>query len=284
MSTEITKHILQQDNVAKKVAEIMGNEMKSRTFLTSAMSVIQSNELLRKADQPSIYQAVMMAVTLDLPITPSLGYAHIVPFGGKAQFQLGWKGAVQLCWRSGQFKTISSTEIYEGQLAEENPLTGFVFDWKAKTSDKIIGYAGYFELLNGANKTFYMTTEQVEKHAKKFSQTYKKGFGVWKDQFDEMAKKTVLKLLLQKYAPMSIEMQRAFIADQSIVNDYESNDVSHNDNYTDITSLNEDKEKERCVAHILTFTTKAQCDEFETTAIAAECGGELDAHRKTLKA
>lgn len=224
------QHILKTDAVANKISELMGNKQKSKAFLTSALSVIQSNELLKKADELSVYQSVMTAVTLDLPINPNLGFAYIVPYKGKAQFQIGYKGLIQLCWRSGNFKTISSTEIFEGQLVEENPLTGFQFDWKAKTSEKVIGYAAYFELLNGASKTFYMPKENVEKHAKKYSQSYKKGFGVWSDDFDSMAKKTVLKLLLSRYAPMTIEMQTAAMADQAVVEDFENQKYNYDDN------------------------------------------------------
>lgn len=222
--------ILQNPKTAEKIEQIMGNKKKTNQFLTSALSVLSSNELLKKADQTSIYQSVMTAVTLDLPINPNLGFAYIVPYKGKAQFQIGYKGLIQLCWRSGNFKTISSTEVYEGQLIEENPLTGFKFDWSAKKSDKVIGYASYFELINGASKTFYMTKEAVNNHAKKFSQSYKKGFGVWADDFDSMAKKTVLKLLLSRYAPMSIELQKATILDQAVVKDFENEEVEYIDN------------------------------------------------------
>lgn len=222
--------ILQNPKTQEKIQEVLGDQTKSRQFLTSALSVINSNELLKKADQTSIYHSVMTAVTLDLPINPNLGFAYIVPYKGKAQFQIGYKGLIQLCWRSGNFKTISSTEVYEGQLIEENPLTGFTFDWSAKTSEKIIGYASYFELLNGASKTLYMTKENVNKHAKKFSQSFKKGFGVWKDDFDSMAKKTVLKLLLSRYAPMTIEMQKATTLDQSVVKNFETDEAEYIDN------------------------------------------------------
>jgi recombination protein RecT len=227
---QVPTHILKRPDVEQKISELLGDQKKSRAFLTSALSVIQSNKLLKEADQTSIYQACMTAVTLDLPINPNLGYAYIVPYKGQAQFQIGYKGLIQLCWRSGQFKTISSTEVYEGQLVEQNPLTGFLFDWDKKSSDKVIGYAAYFELMNGANKTFYMTTKDVEAHAKKYSQSYKKGFGVWKDDFDSMARKTVLKLLLSKYAPMSVEMQKATLADQAVVNNFESDDYQYADN------------------------------------------------------
>ena len=136
-----------------------------------------------------------------------------------AQFQIGYKGLIQLALRSGQFKNISVCEIYEGQIVSENPLKGYEFDFSKKTSEKVIGYAAYFGLLNGFEKTEYMSKEKAEIHGKKYSQTYKKGFGQWADDFDGMAKKTVLKLTLSKYAPLSVEMQRAIEFDQAVSND-----------------------------------------------------------------
>ncbi len=154
---------------------------------------------------------------------------------------------MQLALRSGQFKTISYTEVYEGQLVSENPLTGFEFDFTKKISEKVIGYASYFKLLNGFESTYFMSTEQVNKHAMKYSQTYKLGYGQWKDDFDAMAKKTVLKLNLSKFAPLSVEMQNAIQADQAVIKDAETMDVSYTDN-TDakLVTINiEDKETER---------------------------------------
>lgn len=232
MSNKVTKprHILKDERVQQKIEEIFGDVKKTKAFLTSALSVINANSILKSADETSIYQAVMTAATLNLPINPNLGYAYLVPYKGAAQFQIGYKGFIQLCWRSGQFKTIAATEIYEGQLVSENTLTGFVFDFGAKKSEKVIGYAAYFELINGGNKTLYMSKSKAEIHAKKYSQTYKNGKGVWVSDFDEMAKKTVLKLLLNKYAPMSVEMQQGVTVDQAVINDYENMEVDYIDN------------------------------------------------------
>jgi recombination protein RecT len=153
---------------------------------------------------------------------------------------------IQFALRSGQFKTISVTEVYAGQLVEENPLTGFEFDWKKKESNEVIGYAAYFSLINGFEKTLYASKEQVQAHSLKFSQTAKKGFGIWKDDFDAMAKKTVLKMLISKYAPLSVEMQKAVISDQAVVNDFETQDVTYIDNVPEKV----DKEEERVLALI----------------------------------
>ena len=153
--------------------------------------------------------------------------------------------------RTGQFKTISATPIYEGQLVEENPLTGFVFDFKQKQSDKIIGYASYFSLINGFEKVMYFKVSELEKHSKNYSQTAKKGFGLWVDNFDSMALKTALKLLLSKYAPLSIEMQKAQIADQGVIRNVETMEVDYVDNTPlTINEVDAEKEKERLVQFI----------------------------------
>lgn len=220
MSTQLTtRDFFAQKHVQSKFAEMLGK--RSTQFLTSVMQITNSNDLLKKATPESIYGAAVTAAVLDLPIQNNLGFAYIVPFGGQAQFQLGYKGLIQLALRSGQFKNIAVAEIYEGQIVSENPLTGYVFDFSKKTSDKVVGYAAYFSLLNGFEKTEYMSREKLDAHGKKFSQTYKKGFGVWKDDFDSMAKKTVLKLTLSKYAPLSVEMQKAITFDQAVTHDGE---------------------------------------------------------------
>lgn len=215
------KSMLSNESTKKRFAEILGK--KSPGFISSILSVAGSSELLQRADPQSVLNSAVIAATLDLPINPNLGLAAIVPYNDKrlgcvAQFQLMYKGLVELCLRSGQFASLIDEVVYEGQLVKKNKFTGeYVFDEDAKSSDKVIGYMAYFRLVNGFEKTAYMTIEEVDAHAKAYSQSYKRGFGVWKDNFDVMARKTVLKLLLAKYAPKSIEMQQAIIFDQATV-------------------------------------------------------------------
>lgn len=248
------KEFFEQDNVKGKFQELLGK--RSQGFITSVLQIVTNNDMLKKADQMSIYNSAAVAAILDLPLNNNLGFAYIVPYNQSyqdeqgtwkkkqvAQFQLGYKGFIQLAQRSGQFKTIASTPIYEGQLIEENPLTGFVFDFTKKKSETVIGYAAYFALINGFEKVFYMTVAELKKHGKSFSQTFKNDKGLWKDNFDAMANKTVIKLLLSKYAPLSIEMQRAIITDQAVINNAETQDVSYVDNTDDMP----DKEAERVV-------------------------------------
>jgi recombination protein RecT len=266
--TKLTiKGYFEKDEIKSKFKEMLGK--RATQFITSVIQISNSNDLLKKAEPTSLINAAITAATLDLPINQNLGFAYIIPFnskdGCKAQFQLGYKGFIQLAQRSGQFKTISATPIYSGQIISENPLTGYSFDFTVK-SEKIIGYAAYFELLNGFSKTFYMTKEQLEKHGVKYSQTFKKGFGLWKDDFDAMALKTVLKLLLSKYAPLSVEMQKAIIADHSVIKDSETMDVEYTDNQTQtIDDVNYDKERERIIEFIENAKTKKELQEGLTT-------------------
>jgi len=230
-----TKQFFQRDDVKSKFNELLGT--RTNQFMTSLLSIVNNNSYLRNASPDSIYTSAMMAAALDLPINPNLGFAYIIPYGNQAQFQIGYKGLIQLALRSGQFKTISVTPVYEGQLLENNPLTGFKFDFNNKQSDKAIGYAAYFSLINGYEKTMYMSVAEVEAHGKKYSKTFNNG--VWKNDFNAMAQKTCLKLLLSKYAPLSIEMQKAVVADQAVIKNVEDMEVEYVDNGTDHTEAKE---------------------------------------------
>jgi recombination protein RecT len=132
---------------------------------------------------------------------------------------MGYKGLIQLAQRSGQYKRLNVIEIYEGELISYNRLTEEIqLNLENKISDKIIGYVAYFQLLNGFEKTVYWSKQQVENHAKKYSKTYNKASGVWKLNFDAMAKKTVLKNMLSKWGILSIDLQRAIQTDQAVIN------------------------------------------------------------------
>jgi recombination protein RecT len=272
------KQFFEQDNVKKRFAEMLGK--RAPQFITSVLQITASNDLLSKADPISIYNSAAVAATLDLPLNNNLGFAYIVPYNNKqkdgsfkvvAQFQLGYKGFIQLAQRSGQFKTIAATPIFEGQLVESNPLTGFRFDFTKKTTDVIIGYAAFFQLLNGFEKTLFMTTEELKKHGGKYSQTFKKGFGLWKDDFDGMAIKTVIKLLLSKFAPLSIEMQKAVITDQAFINNEDATDVTYIDNDEPVI----DKELERATLMIGDATTEEELEQIASEVVLTDEQVEL---------
>ena len=176
------KSLLSQANVKSKFEEILRE--RTNAFTANLAVMVNNNAALSRCEPMTVISAAVVAASLDLPIDPNLGFAHIVPYGDKAQFQIGFKGFIQLAMRSGQYQRIGVTEIYDGQLIEENPLTGeYVFDFKAKKDETIIGWAAYFKTINGFEKTLYWPVEKIDKHGKRFSQTYKKGFGLWKDDF-----------------------------------------------------------------------------------------------------
>ena len=229
------KSMLANENVKSRFKEILGK--KAPGFISSIVAVANSNTLLQKAEPQSIMNAAVIAATLDLPINPNLGFAYIIPYGNQASFQIGYKGMTQLAMRSGQYKTINVTEVYEGEIKSENRFTG-EYTFGERKSDKIVGYMAYLSLTNGFEKYMYMSREECEKHGKKFSQTYKRGGGLWATDFDSMSKKTVLKMLISKYGILSIDMQRAQTFDQAVVKDdlVEKNideaEVSYEDNST----------------------------------------------------
>lgn len=220
------KGLLNAESTKKRFFEILGS--KSASFISSIINVVNGNQALQEANPNTVLMSAAIAATLDLPINPNLGFAAIVPYKEKgqavAQFQMMWRGFVQLAQRSGQYRTLNTTEVYEGEIKRQNRFTGEIeFDPDGRKSDKIIGYVAYMSLLNGFEKYFYMSREECEKHAKRYSKTYQKGYGKWKDDFDAMAKKTVLKLLISKYGIMSVDMQKAVEFDQSTV----QGDINH---------------------------------------------------------
>lgn len=209
------KSLLATPSVKSRFEEVLGS--KSAAFISSIVSAVSSNKKLATCDPMSVIASAAVAASMDLPINASLGFAHIVPYGQTAQFQMGWKGFIQLAMRTGQYKTINATEVYEGQIEDHNPFTGKMVFNQQKKSDTIVGYLLYFELVNGFEKYFYMTKDACDKHGKRYSQSYKSGYGQWKDNFDAMALKTVVKLGLSKYGILSTDMQKALDTDQAEV-------------------------------------------------------------------
>ena len=196
-------------------------------FISSVVSMVNADIKLQQAffESPmTVIQSALKAATFDLPIDQNLGYAYIVPFNTnkkqedgswvkrmEANFILGWKGMHQLALRTGAYKTINVVDIREGELKSYNRLTEevsieFVEDDNEREALPIIGYVGYYRLVNGAEKTIYMTKKQIENHEKK----HRKGDNMgknWKDDFDAMARKTVYRRLIGKWGVMSIDYQ-----------------------------------------------------------------------------
>lgn len=229
--------ILSQESVKTRFNDILGKN--SNAFISSIISATKNNSGLADCEPYSVISSAIMAATLNLPIQSNLGFAHIVPYNSKdergnyvkvAQFQMGYKGYVQLALRTSQYLNINATEIYEGELISHNRITAEVeIDTTKKKSEKVIGYVAYFKLVNGFEKMLYLTKEQVEKHGVKYSKSFNSKTSRWQMDFDSMALKTVLKLLLSKYGILSVDMQTAITIDQSVIKDTETLDVEYVD-------------------------------------------------------
>jgi len=224
--------ILSDLKIKKRFEEILGK--RAAAFTSSVLSLYNANEQLREADPGSIVQAAVIAATMDLPINQNLGFAFIIPYGKKAQFQMGWKGFVQLAIRTRKYKTINASEVYKDEMQSWNPLTG-VFEptpfetWKLREKAdfrNVVGYLSYFKLLDGFEKTLYMTNEQLIEHGTKYSKSFKTG--LWTLNPHVMKIKTVVKLLLSKWGILSVEMEKALEIDQAVVGT--SGEITYDDN------------------------------------------------------
>ena len=219
--------LMRMDYTQNYLRDVLGE--RAQSFVTSLTDIVSNDKMLQGCDPNTVMFAGITAASMDLPLNKNLGYAYVIPYGGRdgkvAQFQMGYKGFLQLAMRSGQFSRINATDVREGELKGFNRLTGDItFDWDDtpdRISKKVVGYVAYFRLVNGFSKSLYMSVEEVNKHALRYSQTYRseraRSSSKWTTDFDAMAKKTVLKLLLSKYAPLSVEhMAQAIQADQSV--------------------------------------------------------------------
>lgn len=197
------KGMLETPAFKKKFEEMLGK--KAAGFISSIIAVTNSSNYLMKADPATVIGAAAQAAMLDLPINQSLGFAYIVPYKGAAQFQLGYKGYIQLAQRTNKYIDMGSATVYEGELETKNRLLG-QFEFGERVSDKVIGYLAYFKLKNGFEKYLFMTIDEAQKHAQKYAQNYKGGTDKWGvADFNVMAEKTILKRLLSKFGPLSIE-------------------------------------------------------------------------------
>lgn len=248
------KDLMNTPRMKNKFKEVL--KEKSDGFMASVLNLVNNDSYLSSVDPMSIVTSAMVAASLDLPVDKNLGYAWIIPYKGKAQFQLGYKGYIQLAQRSGQYQSLNVIEVYEGELRGWNRLTEqFEFDPEGRLSDKVIGYVGYFELLNGFKKTVYWTKQEIELHKRKFS---KSDFG-WKKDFDAMAKKTVLRNMLSKWGILSVEMQKATVTDENVVKDINENgDILSDTNVEEDTPERKEAEKVEDVSSAF--------DEYEETA------------------
>lgn len=200
-------------------------------FVNNLVALVANNRQLQECEPTTLMFAALKATALRLPLDPNLAQAHVIPYRNnktrtvEAQFQMGWRGFVQLAIRSGQFSTINVTDIREGEMQGYDLITGEMQVKALPDREKlpIVGYLAFFRLNNGFTKSLYMTAAEVEQHAKRYSQTYNsktdyiRKASKWTTDFDAMARKTVLKLLLNRFAPLSVDMQQAVVADQAVL-------------------------------------------------------------------
>lgn len=276
MKNELTtKELFAKTDVQERFEKLLGK--KAQGFISSVLQITNSNKALQNANPQTVLTAAATAASLDLPINQNLGFAWIVPYKGQAQFQMGWKGFVQLALRTGQYRRINVTEVYENQFKSFNRLTEeLIADFDVDGNGNVVGYAAYFSLTNGMEKTTYWTKEAVIKHAKKYSQAYGKGsFSPWndKDQFDAMAKKTVLKNMISKWGIMSIEMQTGTLADQAVQPEEGEYQYPDNQKVIDVESQNEEEETNRAIHFIATAESVEQLEQVKP--YVEEKGGDL---------
>ena len=219
---QIMNAMLDGENLRNRFNDLLGK--RAPQFISSIVSLVNSDKNMQQAFYESpmtVIQASLKAASFDLPVDQNLGYAYIVPFNNfnkdsetskmEATFILGWKGMHQLAIRTGAYKTINVVDVREGELKSYNRLTEeieieFIEDEDERESKPVIGYVGYYRLVNGTEKTIYMTVKQIENHEKKFRKGKYQGKG-WRDDWDAMARKTVYRRLIGKWGVMSIEYQ-----------------------------------------------------------------------------
>lgn len=262
------KALMNTPTMKKKFEEVLHDNANG--FMANVMTLVSNDSYLADSEPMSIMSGALTAATLNLGLDKNLGYAYLVPFNSKnkqtgkwekkAQFVLGYKGYIQLAQRSGQYRALNVIEVYDGELKSWNRLTeDFDFDPDGRKSEEVIGYVGYFELLNGFKKTVYWTKQEIEAHriSNSKDKDKTKKTGVWASDYDAMARKTVLRNMLSKWGILSIEMQKATIADEHVQN------VSSDGDIVSETEV-EDEELERKQAEVIT-DDEPQTDLFDSS-------------------
>ena len=224
---------LTQDAVKNQINSVIGGKNGDR-FISSIVSAVNTNQELQSCTNQSILSAALLGNSLGLSPSPQLGQYYMVPFNDKtkgkvAQFQLGYKGYLQLAMRSGQYKKLNVLAIKNGELVRYDPLNeeievNLIEDDTVRENTETIGYYAMFEYNNGFKKTLYWSKKKMEEHALKYSQAYaadkRKGTAhtFWVKDFDSMAYKTMLRQLISKWGIMSIDMMTAFDKDMAVIN------------------------------------------------------------------
>lgn len=241
---------IQSDGYKKLINNTLGDPKRAAKFIAAISSAVATNSSLQQCDAGSILSGALLGEALNLSPSPQLGQYYLVPFKDKAQFQLGYKGYIQLAIRSGQYKDIDVIEVREGEYKGRDKITGkhqfeFIEDEVERENKEIIGYMAYFEYLNGFYKNLYWSKEKMQKHALEYSQAYasdvKKGtnYSFWSKDFNGMAFKTMLRQLISKWGIMSIDMQEALTKDMAVVKEDGTYDYIDNQPVASVSSVNE---------------------------------------------
>ena len=234
--------------------ELIKNTLREKAglFTASVLDLYGSDKTLQKCDAAAVVREAMKAATLDLPLNRNLGFAWLVPYSTKQgnewvsvpQFQIGWRGIVQLAQRTSKYSFLNAGPVYEGELRKISKLTGEIDIDGAAKSDKVVGFFAYFETTNGFKKSAYWSIEKITSHAIRYNPECKKAgklVGVWSSHFEERATATVLKHLIKNYGIMSIEMQGiASALDETTSEELASQEIAANANtqeigFTDVT-------------------------------------------------
>ena len=215
----------------KLINSTLGDPKKATRFVTAISSAVATNPALQNCDAATIVSAGLLGETLNLSPSPQLGQYYLVPFNDRknnrttAQFQLGYRGMLQLAQRSGEYKRINAMAVKEGELLHYDPFNDeielqYIEDEEQREALPTIGYFAMFEYHNGFRKVLYWSKAKMEQHAEKYSMGYKarKGYTFWEKDFDAMGVKTMLRQLISKWGVMSLEMQKAYEADGGVVN------------------------------------------------------------------
>ena len=256
--------IVKTDAYKNLVNSTLSDPKRSANFTTAITSAVSTNPALMDCDPWTIVSAGLLGETLQLSPSPQLGQYYLVPYQDRklgrkvAQFQLGYKGYIQLAIRSGQYKKLNAMSIKEGELIRYDPLNEeievqLIDDETAREAAPTIGYYAMFEYLNGFRKVIYWSKEKMENHALEYSQGYRahKGYTFWEKDFDSMAIKTMLRQLISKWGIMSIEFQKAYEADMGVLRpgtdkiDYVDNDDTFDADLDDIPAAFEVTEEEK---------------------------------------
>lgn len=222
--------VINSDGYKKLINNTLGNPARAARFVTAITSAVSTNPVLAECEASTIVSAGLLGEGLNLSPSPQLGQYYLVPFNDRkngrkvAQFQLGYKGYIQLAIRSGQYKKLNVLPIKEGELISFNPLeeeieVQLIEDETAREQATTIGYYAMFEYTNGFKKAMYWSKGKMESHAEKYSMGYKakKGYTFWEKDFDAMACKTMLRQIISKWGIMSIEMQKALENDTAVI-------------------------------------------------------------------